>query len=441
MKALTLHRLSAPDIRAHLPRWTVRLRLTLLFGTLFLLSGAGLLGFTYVLVEHATDGPLVSTSQDGSTTIVASQGDIGTGGKSFLNSTSHSPHVSVSGTEITSNSGLTPEQLQLQADQLRTQATNQHAAELHQLLMNSGLALGAMALVSILLGWIVAGRVLDPLRMMTATTQAITASNLIQRLNLQGPDDEIKELGDTIDGLLARLEASFRAQRQFVANASHELRSPLARQRALIQVAVSDPNASVDSLRAAHERVLVAEEQQERILEALFTLTRGQAGPERHESVDLVAVSEAALAALQDDLHQRQLILKTDISPATTLGDPRLIERLTINLIDNAIRYNVDDGRIELRVEEEAGQACVSVLNTGPIVPPAMVERLLQPFQRLGTERTRHGANLGLGLSIVKAIADAHLATLDLLALPDGGLQVTVSFAALAPHVPKSPAA
>ena len=348
--AVTLRRITSPSVRAHLPRWTVRLRLTLLYGALFLVTGAGLLGFTYVLVEHATSDTLFGSTQDGSTTIIASQGGIGTGGKTFTNSTSGPPQVSISGTEITTIPGLTPEQAQLQAEQLRTQAEQQHTAELHQLLMNSGLALGAMALVSILLGWIVAGRVLDPFRMMTATTQAITVSNLNRRLDLRGPNDEIKELGDTIDGLLGRLEASFHAQRQFVANASHELRSPLARQRALIQVALSDPDASLESLRAAHERVLVAEEQQERLLEALFTLTRGQAGIDHHEPVDLPAVSEAALATLQEELRKRNLKVKTQFMPASTLGDVRLIERLIANLIDNAIRYNVDGGRIELLV-------------------------------------------------------------------------------------------
>ena len=427
--AVTLRRITSPSVRAHLPRWTVRLRLTLLYGALFLVTGAGLLGFTYVLVEHATSDTLVGTAQDGSTTIIASQGGIGTGGKTFTNSTSGPPQVSISGTEITTIPGLTPEQAQLQAEQLRTQAEQQHTAELHQLLMNSGLALGAMALVSILLGWIVAGRVLDPLRMMTATTQAITVSNLNRRLDLRGPNDEIKELGDTIDGLLGRLEASFHAQRQFVANASHELRSPLARQRALIQVALSDPDASLESLRAAHERVLVAEEQQERLLEALFTLTRGQAGIDHHELVDLPAVSEAALATLREELRQRNLEIKTQFVPASTLGDVRLIERLIANLIDNAIRYNVDGGHIELLVERDHDQAIVSILNTGAIVPPEMVERLVQPFQRLGTERTNHGS--GLGLSIVKAIADAHHATLDLKPLANGGLCVTVRFAAI----------
>ncbi len=419
----------------------MRLRLTLLYGALFLLSGAGLLGFTYVLVEHATDGPLVNSSTDGSTTIISSQGNIGTGGKSFTGTAVQPPKVTVSGSEVTTSPGLTPEQAQLQAEQLRTQAEQQHTAELHQLLLNSGLALGAMALISILLGWIVAGRVLDPLRMMTASTRAITASNLNQRLDLQGPDDELKELGDTIDGLLSRLESSFRAQRQFVANASHELRSPLARQRALIQVALTDPDASVESLRTAHERVLVAEEQQERLLEALFTLTRGQAGLDHHESVDLTIAGEAALATLQEELWGRNLEVKTLFAPAMTFGDPRLIERLIVNLIDNAIRYNVDGGRIELRVEEDAGQAYVSVANTGPIVPPEMVERLLQPFQRLGTERTHHGVSLGLGLSIVKAIADAHRASLELLPLSNGGLRVTVRFAAESARIAALPAA
>ena len=179
----------------------------------------------------------------------------------------------------------TPAQLKHQQDQvaqttrqLETLAHAYQSKELRQLLIESGVALGIMALLSIGLGWVVAGRVLRPLRVITSMTRDISVSNLHERLSLDGPDDELKELGDTIDGLLERLDASFRSQRQFVANASHELRTPLARQRALAQVALSDPDATVDSLRAAHERILASGEQQEQLIDALLTLSRVQAG-------------------------------------------------------------------------------------------------------------------------------------------------------------------
>ena len=421
-----LQRRTAAPLLTYLPRWTLRLRLTLLYGVLFLLSGAALLAITYVLVDHATgDGVLVSSISGGSTTVMSSSGD-GASGHPSVTST----HLASGRTGLVTSvgGGLTSAQIQQQTEQLQAQADRQHAAELHQLLVKSGVALGVMAVVSIVLGWIVAGKVLDPLRMITATTCAITATNLNERLRLAGPDDEVKELGDTIDGLLGRLESSFRSQRQFVANASHELRSPLARQRALIQVALADPDATVESLRAAHERVLVAEEQQERLLEALFTLTRGQAGPDRHELVDLAFVAEQALSAQQDDVRDRQLDVKISLLPAVVRGDPRLIERLVVNLVDNALRYNVDRGQVEVATETNGSEVILAISNTGPVIPQQTVDRLLQPFQRLGAERTQHSGGLGLGLSIVQAIAEAHSATLTVRANPDGGLHVEVRF-------------
>src|SRR6266568_3798498 len=226
-----------------LPRRTVRLRLTLLYSSLFLASGAGLLAINYVLVAQRITG-LVSVPTELLPQPTAPR--LGTPSK-------------VSGTDPI-------------AQLLRAQA----AADLHQLLVQSGIALSIMAVIAIVLGWVVAGRVLRPLQTMTTTTRQISEKNLHERLALPGPPDELKDLGDTIDGLLARLEAAFEAQRRFVANASHELRTPLTLERAMIEVALADPHADEESLRAVCERVLAAGAEQERVIEALLTLARSQ---------------------------------------------------------------------------------------------------------------------------------------------------------------------
>jgi signal transduction histidine kinase len=406
------NRLTALPSRIRLPRRTVRMRLTMLYGTFFLLSGAGLLAITYGLVVHATKG-VVFTGQDGSVGLI---GPI---------NAAPNPSARV----LNWSEGLTPEQVQVQADGMRARALQQHAAELHQFLTQSAIALAVMAIVSIALGWIVAGRVLHPLRAITRSAQEISATSLHERLALNGPDDELKELGDTFDRLLGRLEASFRSQRQFVANASHELRTPLARQRTLVQVAMSDPDATIESLRAAHEETLMANQQQERLIEALLTLARSEAGLDRREPLDLAQVTDHVLLARDSEATRRGLHLTMTLNPAPTTGDPHLVERLVTNLMDNALRHNIASGRVQVQTSTSAGHATLSVTNTGPRIPASEVGRLLQPFQRLGANRTRHDGGLGLGLSIVQAIATAHGATLAAHPRPDGGMQVTVTFA------------
>jgi signal transduction histidine kinase len=416
---MDLRRLAVAAASPRLPRRTVRLRLTLLYGGLFLLSGAALLAITYVLVDHATAGVAgVSVSRNG--VVGFSQSNTPHPG----GNPSQAPPLQVSG----GSGGLTPRQLLAQAHKLQAQAVHQHAAELHQLLIQSGIALAAMAAISIVLGWFVAGRVLRRLRTITAAAQHISATSLHERLALGGPGDELKELGDTFDGLLARLDASFDAQRQFVANASHELRTPLARQRVISQVALADPDATAETLRAAHERVLASGAQQERIIEALLTLARGQAGLGTREPFDLAEVAGQVLRARHPEAALRGLDLHEALSAAPASGNPRLAERLVANLVDNALIHNVAHGHADVVTETRNGQAAVTVVNSGPVVPPAEVGRLLQPFQRHATDRTGHGKGLGLGLSIVQAIATAHDASLAIHPRPGGGLRAEVTF-------------
>ena len=241
-------RLTALAAAPGLSRRTIRMRLTLIYGGLFLICGAGLLAITYVLVSNATAGYFSSTGPNGFTVggYVGSHGAKPRGGP---------PGLQVNGPRAVA---LSPGQAQAVAGQMQALAVSQHASELHQLLIYSGVALAIMAMMSVGFGWVMAGRVLRPLRTITAAARDISATSLHRRLALKGPDDELKELGDIFDDLLSRLEASFRSQRQFVANASHELRTPLAWQRTLVQVALADPGADAASLRAAHDRVLAS---------------------------------------------------------------------------------------------------------------------------------------------------------------------------------------
>jgi signal transduction histidine kinase len=406
------------------PRRTVRLRLTLVYGALFLVSGAALLGITYALVSHATGNSMCVTTQ--TTTKGTSTFACHTDAPNFPppGTVANGRIVTVGGTPVPA---LTPEQLALQAQQLKVQASRQRAAQMRALLEQSGIALALMAIVSIVLGWIVAGRVLRPLRTITSTAHRLSASNLHERLALDGPDDELKELGDTFDGLLERLEAAFRSQRQFVANASHELRTPLARQRALIQVALADPDATAETLRDTHERVLVATTQQQRCIDALLALSRGQLGVQRQEHIDLAAACDEIVLAHAGDAARRDVAVRTALAPAPIRGDARLIERMLANVLDNAVRYNSAGGRVDITTGVRDGRAIFTIANTGPVVPRDAVPLLLQPFRRLGTERTERGDGLGLGLSIVKAIADAHQATLSLRPRLGGGVAVEIA--------------
>jgi len=421
------HRLAALAATPGRSRRSIRLRLTLIYGGLFLICGAGLLGITYALVDNATAVGFFSSTGPGGRTVVG--GFVGAAPDAGKHgSAPQGLQVSGPGAKSTTLKQFTPEQARFVTQKMQAAAASQHASEMRQLLSYSGVALAIMAAISAGLGWLVAGRVLRPLRTITATAKDISATSLHRRLALTGPDDELKELGDTFDGLLARLQASFAAQRQFVANASHELRTPLALQRTLVQVALADPDADFESLRAACERVLASGAHQERILEALLTLSRGQAGLDKREPIDLAALAGHILHARQSDAQDRQLAIHSALAPAPANGDPRLAERLIANLADNALWHNAPGGSIEVLTGTMNSCAFLSVINTGPVVPAAAVDRLLQPFQRLSTDRTGHGEGLGLGLSIVQAITQAHGATLSIRPQRSGGLHVEVSF-------------
>jgi signal transduction histidine kinase len=414
-----------PSRRLRLPRRTVRLKLTVLYGALFLACGTALLAVTYFLVaQHlptALAGKDLITSQQQQQQTAT--GGASSGGEVCFEQSAVSTQVgALPGAALPPGNGCAALLAAARSDELR------------QLITDSAIALAIMAAASTALGWVVAGRVLQPLRTITTAARRISASNLYQRLALDGPDDELTDLGKTFNSLLARLEGSFTAQRQFVANASHELRTPLARQRTLVEVALRDPDPTVGSLQHTMQRVLATGEEQERLIEALLTLARSQRGLDRRELLDLAAVTAAALAATGPDAESRRVRVNASLGPAPALGDQRLAERLAANLVDNAMRHNVPGGWVEVATGIRSGRSVLSVSNTGPVIPPEQVETLFQPFGRLDTARTSRDG-LGLGLSIVIAIADAHDADLRARPLPSGGLEVEVHF----PKVPDEP--
>ncbi|MGO9501585.1 MAG: sensor histidine kinase [Streptosporangiaceae bacterium] len=289
-------------------------------------------------------------------------------------------------------------------------------------------AVAIMAVFSLALGWLIAGRFVRPLRSIITTARDISASNLHQRLGLRGRGDEFTELGETLDDLFARLEASFDSQRHFIANASHELRTPLSAGRALLQVAIADPEPTVETLRATCEELVDIGDQQERLIAALLTLANSQRGLAQTESLDLADIARKVILGRQDETERHGIRLSAALAPAPATGDPSLAESLIANLIDNAIRHNLPGGQAEITTALTDQGAVITVGNTGTLIPPDAVEYLFQPFRQLGTQRIRHGNGHGLGLAIVRAIAYAHHATITASPRPRGGLDIEVTF-------------
>ena len=388
----------------HLPSRTVRLRLTLLYSGLFLVSGVALLATTYLLFRSTTGVDLI----------------VPTG----------TPHGSTSAGAL--NDALANPDVARSVRQRYAGAVERDTHGLHQGLIQSGIALAIMTVVSIALGWLVAGRVLRPLRAMTATTRQISERNLNERLALSGPRDELKDLADTIDGLLARLEAHVAEQQRFAANASHELRTPLAITQTLLDVARNDPNRDngelVDRLHAVNTRAID-------LTEALLLLSRADQRSFTREHVDLSLIAEEATETLLPLAEKRGVTIETSGDMTPTIGSHALLLQLTTNLVHNAIVHNLPEhGTVWVTTSAHPESVELTVENTGEKLAPQLVSTLAEPFQR-GTERIRTDhAGVGLGLAIVKSITQAHDGTLTLTPRAAGGLRVTVQLPAAPPH-------
>jgi two-component system sensor histidine kinase VanS len=384
-----------PRRMLHLPSRTVRLRLTLLYGGLFLVSGVVLLAIMYLLFRQA-----------GRINLIVSTG--------------------------ASHGSAKPEALSRITELRYSQLAQRSTADLHQGLLKAGIAVASMTAVSIALGWLVAGRVLRPLRAMTATTRQISERNLNERLALSGPRDELKDLADTIDGLLARLEAHVAEQQRFAANASHELRTPLSLTQTLLDVARKDPNRDdgelVDRLHEVNTRAID-------LTEALLLLSHADRRSFTPEPVDLSLIAEEAIETLLPLAEKRDITIETSGDVTPTLGSHALLLQLTTNLVHNAIVHNLpEQGSVWITSGLQPGTAVLTVENTGDKLTRQLVSTFDEPFQR-GTERIRTDhAGVGLGLAIVKSITQAHDGTLTLTPRAAGGLRVTVQLPAVPPH-------
>jgi signal transduction histidine kinase len=284
------------------------------------------------------------------------------------------------------------------------------------------LAFAGTLVIAVALGWLVAGRALAPLRRITSLAQRVTQERMDERIGLEGPADELRELADTVDGMLDRLASAFDGQRRFVANASHELRTPLTVIRAEVEVALADPDADAGDLRQMGEAVLEATDRTQALLESLMVLARSQQALPRREPVDLAAAARTAAAHSGGEAAARGVAVRLDVEDAPLEGDRPLVERLVANLVENGIRYNEPGGLVQVTVRP----GLLRVENTGPLIRPEDVRRLAEPFERLHRDTTGTGA--GLGLSIVRAVADAHEARLALLPRAGGGLVAEVEF-------------
>jgi signal transduction histidine kinase len=435
----------SPCRRLRLPRRTARLRLTLLYAAAFLACGAAVIGVVaYLLYGHTTNQPPSAHTTTSATAIAHGRIPVAdvhrTGSYDVLNIPVKVPVAdvrqvgrydifSVRSPVLARRQAPKPPALTAaQQAKLLTEAQFHVSYDKRRILIICALALAGIAVAAAAIGWIIAGRVLRPLSTITAAARRMAASSLHERLALRGPDDELKELADTLDNLLERLEVSFDAQRRFAANASHELRTPLTRERTLLQVTLADPASTVDTWRAVSHELLASNAEQERLIEALLTLASSEADPGQHEPLDLAAITGAALAVPRPAVGRLALDVRADLEPAALDGDPLLVQQLVTNLIDNAVRHNIPGGDVQVATGSSGGQAVLSVTNSGQVIPAAEVDRLFQPFQRLGQRPARRDGGHGLGLSIASAIASAHDATITARPRPGGGLAIEVTF-------------
>jgi signal transduction histidine kinase len=408
-------------------RPTVRLKLTLTYGGLFLLAGALLLALNYALVRNSL-GPAPDV---GLTFVATGPPGAGPGSGAVRVFIGQAGEAVGAVTKAPGPAGILPEPVtpdgRKVSDVLREVTNSYRDKTLHELVVKSLQGLGVMAVLSVGFGWAVAGRVLGPLHRMTATARKLSEENLHERIALDGPDDELKELADTFDAMLARLEAAFDSQKRFVANASHELRTPLSIIRTEVDVALANPDATPEELRRMGEVVRRATERSDALIDGLLVLARSDRGAAALAPVDLATLAEEAVAQAAAEAGAAGVEFRTQFEPAPTSGDDALLGRLAGNLVENAIRHNESGGRVEVETgpAPDAGEVRLAVANSGPVIDPGDVDGLFEPFRRLGADRVA-GRGAGLGLSIVRSVTVAHGGRIDARPRPGGGLVVEI---------------
>ncbi len=360
-------------------RLSIRTKLTALYGGMFLVVGLALLVVNYLLVS--------STLPDTNTFAVGVAGG-----------------MTVERTQAYPTTDVVPAE-RAQAVQLVATSIDEYRSDvLSSLLLQSLVALAIAGGLAVLFGWLMASRVLRPLHAITSAARKLEAENLNRRINLDGPDDEMKDLADTFDGMLDRLAVSFDSQKRFVANASHELRTPLAVQRTLIEVAMTDPDVSPE-VRKLGRHLIDTNERSERMIEGLLVLARSDRGLAARKPVRLDEITATVIRSAATMAEEAGVTIESRLRPRTVSGDSVLLERLVTNLVHNAITYNRKGGWVHVDIGVDPA---LVVRNTGPQVPLDAVPALFEPFRRLSAERTGDSRNAGLGLSIVRSIAQAH---------------------------------
>ena len=388
------------------PYWlrpTIRIRLTLLYGGMFLIAGILLLSIIYLLAAQA-----VRTGNEPLYKIV-----------DFTDL-----KVSSSTCPVVDNGGLSLSDFNAAISDCMD---HQRKVALDNLLSRSLLALLGLAVIAFAFGYAMAGRVLSPLGRITRTARAVAGSDLSRRIELDGPDDELKELADTFDDMLERLQRAFTAQQRFVGNASHELRTPLAINRTLLEVHLSDPGAPVE-LQQLGKTLLATNERSELLVEGLLLLARSDNQIVERKPVDLAEVAGQAIDQVHAEAESKGVEVRGTREAAVVQGNGVLLERIALNLVQNAVRYNVaGQGWVEVATAVENGQAVLVVTNTGPVVPAYEVDNLFEPFRRLRTERTGSDKGVGLGLSIARSVARAHGGHISAQPREGGGLVMRVT--------------
>ncbi|KOU66634.1 sensor histidine kinase [Streptomyces sp. NPDC060334] len=384
-------------------RPTIRIRLTLLYGGMFLIAGILLLSIIYLLAAQA------------------------------LREGNGTPFKIVDGTDVTVISNTCPgvagkgQPLDQFNAAINACVLEQRRHALDDLLSRSLMALLGLSIIAFAFGYAMAGRVLSPLGKITRTARRVVGSDLTRRIELDGPDDELKELADTFDEMLDRLERAFTAQQRFVANASHELRTPLAINRTLLEVHLSDPGAPVE-LQQLGKTLLATNERSEQLVEGLLLLARSDNQIIERKPVDLAEVASRAIDQARGEAGAKGVEIRGERALAVVQGNGVLLERIALNLVQNGVRYNVAEGGwVEVTTEVQHGHAVLLVSNTGPVVPAYEVENLFEPFRRLRTERTGSDKGVGLGLSIARSVARAHGGRIQATPREGGGLVMRVT--------------
>jgi signal transduction histidine kinase len=400
---------------------TIRMRLTLIYGSVFLIVGVVALGLGYLLIRHNVIAHTQSIKETEEKFRSILRMD-------FRHH--HHGHPAARGPKQHGEPYITKVAATLAGISYHNAANN----TLHKLLRELIAALFAMILVSVVTGWIVAGRALEPLREITAAARRVSGENLGERIDLQGPNDELKELADTFDAMLERLDQTFASQRHFVANASHELRTPLAIMRTEIDVTLADPDSTAEDLRQMGEAVRETIDRGEALVSALLQLARSEAITGHEELVDMAEMAGDVITDLHHRAEAANVKIITDLRPAVAFGESALLERVLTNLIDNGIRHNHEGGSmwVTTRTRKREPMIEIAVKSDGAELDSEQVPALTEPFRRI----SRTAGGFGLGLSIVKSVAAAHGGTIELEARPEGGLEVKVELPSAAHFQP-----